>query len=155
MSETEETTWAFLVTSIGAMRSELRALSASLAELRAKYATQRARRRASLLDQYIRAVCAAARATGAESGLEAVERVVREREALRAECDELAAALATARKTLDEERRDVVALAHERAVARAELAAAREALLERADRLREEGATAQAEALERQADGAT
>lgn len=37
----------------------------------------------------------------------------------------------------------------------AELAAAREALLERADRLREEGATAQAEALERQADGAT
>jgi len=154
MSETEETTWAFLVTSIGAMRSELRALSASLAELRAKYATQRAPA-AMTLDQYIRAVCAAARATGAESGLEAVERVVREREALRAECDELAAALATARKTLDEERRDVVALAHERAVARAELAAAREALLERADRLREEGATAQAEALERQADGAT
>ncbi len=37
----------------------------------------------------------------------------------------------------------------------AELAAAREALLERADRLREEGATAQAEALERQADVAT
>ncbi len=108
MSETKETTVSFLlraagelvdylvetslphrtvVVDLGAIRAELRGLDASLADLRA-------------------AVLRPEAPSGFESAFQEVERLKRER-------DELAAALATARKTLDEERRDVDALAHE------------------------------------------